>query len=101
MKPEKMIAKGRLLLDKYGLRDWQLTIETLEDRPDLPLGLCDSDNRVIRIDRRVGREFRQVVLHEIAHALRGGPNHDPEWIKIAKRIGCTSNHLMPYAVQFD
>lgn len=34
-------------------------------------------------------QARQVILHEIAHALASTDGHHGEWRAIAKRIGCT------------
>jgi hypothetical protein len=59
-------------------------------------GQCDFENNVIRIDWRIGRRFRQTMLHEIAHALVGKPGHGEEWIKKAAEIGCTPNELWRY-----
>jgi hypothetical protein len=95
---------GKALLNKHGLNDWRISVENLQnviytrEHGDGLLGYCDLENKVIRIDWRVGRGFRQTLLHEIAHALVGKdkPGHSEEWIKIAGDIGCTLNHLLPY-----
>lgn len=40
-------------------------------------------------------EFRQVMLHEISHALAGPlANHGPEWKRIARTIGYTGNRTL-------
>jgi SprT protein len=39
-------------------------------------------------------EFRNMVLHEIAHALAGPKaGHGPEWKRIARSIGCDAKRL--------
>lgn len=98
-------AKARPLLAKYGLHDWQISLENLRNeamyvKPGC-LGYCDTKNKVIRIERiGVRRHFRQTLLHEIAHALRGASSHpgghDMKWIEIADKLGCTFGHLLPY-----
>ena len=94
-------AKALPLLAKYGLPDWQISLENLHNKAMYgvcagSLGYCDLKNKVIRIAWGHGRHFRQTLLHEIAHALRGVPGHDMEWIEIAEKIGCTFGHLLPY-----
>ena len=63
------------------------------------LGYCDLEDKVIGIDWRIGRRFRQVMLHEIAHALRGVTGHDAhdeQWYDIASNLGCTFANLVSY-----
>lgn len=70
-------------------------IADLRKQPALPegryhaaAGICVFKHRVIFIDRRVrAKDFEQVMLHEIAHALVGKPGHGNEWRKVARRIG--------------
>ena len=92
--------KSRTLLDKHGLKDWRVSVENLHngfyDKCGGILGCVDIEKKTIRIDWRKPRSFRQTLLHEIAHALRGVPGHDQEWIAIASKIGCTDAHLWPY-----
>jgi hypothetical protein len=97
-------AKALPLLAKYGLHGWRISLENLNAaiyvKPGC-LGYCDTKNKVIRIEgRKSSRHFRQTLLHEIAHALRGASphpgGHDMEWIEIAAKLGCTFGHLMPY-----
>ena len=106
---EEMMAKGRALLDKHGLHDWRFDVQNL-NKPDFgidDLGGCDHDRKLIVVDWRVGRQFRQTVLHEIAHALANetpeeaiaeglNPYHGKRWLKIAEEIGCTYNRLSEY-----
>ena len=35
------------------------------------------------------KDFRNTVLHEIAHLLAPGDHHGPNWKQMAHRIGCT------------
>ena len=101
---EQAESQARPLFEKHGLRDWRISMENLRNTDvygpsaevDGNLGYCDFRNKTIRIDHAIGRKFRQTLLHEIAHALRGKPGHDQEWIEIAERLGCSSGHLLPY-----
>src|SRR6266568_4333748 len=63
----------RKLLDKHGLHDWRVCVENLRNPMYVTkcgplLGFCDVVNKIIRIDCRYPRKFRQTLLHEIAHA---------------------------------
>jgi len=100
-----MMAKARLLLDKHGLTDWRLSIENLPNANMHPKAkidghqrLCCSKEKVIRIHTGIGRQFRQTLLHEIAHVLRGESEveHDEKWLDIAEKTGCSLVHLWPY-----
>jgi hypothetical protein len=99
----EMMKNGRLLMDKHGLTDWVLDIQNLRNTDlyrgevDGCLGTCRLSEKRILIHFSIGRRFRQTLLHEIAHALRGESGHDQKWIDIAERIGCTVTHLLPYA----
>lgn len=105
MNPDEMIAAARKLLDKHGLHDWKLGFTSKErclghySPPGLKTIYVAFD-----IPRR---DFRQTVLHEIAHALANEkpeeaveqglhPYHGKRWLKIAEQIGCTRNHLLDY-----
>lgn len=94
-------SKGRKLLDKHGLHEWRISLENLRNTDmygqDGIQGCCDFENRTIRIDNRIGRQFRQAMLHEIAHALTpADKSHGEEWLKKAGEIGCSFVHLLSY-----
>lgn len=99
-----MMAAGRALLDRHGLTEWRFDIRNLrrhkpgldEDNEDL-WGGCIPEQRLIVVHESVGRQFRQVVLHEIAHALTGEGGHTKEWIEKARKIGCTAKRLSGYS----
>ena len=99
---EEMLTKGRALLDKHGLYEWRFDVQNLRNGfirdmyPEGFWGWCDQQKREIVVDWRVGRSFRQVVLHEIAHALVGTEGHGEEWITMARKVGCTLNRLIDY-----
>jgi hypothetical protein len=94
-------AKALPLLVKYGLHGWRISLENLRNErmygPGADnLGYCDLKNKTIRIDGSSACHFRQTLLHEIAHALRGVSGHDMKWVEIADKLGCTFGHLLPY-----
>ena len=101
---EEEQTKGRALLDAHGLTDWRFVVENLRNANLYGpcskglLGYCDIPHKTIRIDHgAVRRQFRQTVLHEIAHALTpNDPGHGQEWINKAGEIGCTLTHRLPY-----
>jgi hypothetical protein len=98
---DKMETQWRKLVDKYGLYDWRLSYENLQNghyESAHCIGYTDFPNKTIRICDSKPRQFRQTLLHEIAHVLRGlEGGHDAEWLDIAHKIGCTFGHLLPYA----
>lgn len=76
---------------EYKLYDWKIK----KDRSKTRLGLCNYDKKIISIscyfvdDKHVTHDMiRNVVLHEIAHALTPGHKHDKVWKKKAIKIGC-------------
>ena len=57
-------------------------------------GRCWLDRKVIDISEQFIRAndaagVREIVLHEIAHALTKRRQHDRVWREVAKSIGCT------------
>ena len=58
------------------------------------LGCCHYRKRMVTMSRHylsknTPEQFRNTLLHEIAHALAGpGAGHGPEWVAVARRIGC-------------
>ena len=81
-------------MQRHGLieQEWRLVFQDMSHS----CGQCNSEQRTILLQTRftlgAGRfEFEQVVLHEIAHALRGYAQswggHDTEWRRICIKIG--------------
>ena len=69
-------------------------------------GLCDFENRVIKLSMEHTQAYNpeqvtQIALHEIAHAIRGpvrstlNAGHDAEWLKAARRIGYEHGEIVP------
>jgi hypothetical protein len=94
---QQKMVKGRALLDKHGLSDWSISIENLnnvakfkhdEDGFELDGG-CIYTTKTIYIDT-LTIDFKQTVLHEIAHALTPEcKNHGKDWrtkLKALKQV---------------
>lgn len=97
----KTMDLGRRLLDKHGLVDWKFDVinlnEVVEPDSECALGLCHVEQKTIYIDFRAQkRNARQIILHEIAHALTPGAAHGEVWLKMAGDIGCTFVMLLRY-----
>ena len=112
---EARLVSARVLMDKHGLHDWQIQIADLRRVPshnlvgDISLGstrgICRFFDRTILIDSSLiahRNKFLGVVLHEIAHALAGPTaGHGKEWLRIAKKIGCSKRSLAVYRFQLQ
>ena len=70
-------------------REWSFAFDNAKMRA----GLCDYRAKRISLSRYLaarydGEEVRQILLHEIAHALAGSKaGHGPKWKAVAKGIG--------------
>jgi predicted SprT family Zn-dependent metalloprotease len=84
---------ARSLMTEHGLTDWRLEYGSAHKL----FGVCCFGPKIIRLSERlVGLNpesiCRDIILHEIAHALAGyDAKHGPDWKRIAKRIGCSSD----------
>jgi hypothetical protein len=92
----------------YGLRPWALLITEFEssDFKDFgfltkkqrteELAVCIHTHRVLMISAFIVRHapddlLRNIMLHEIAHAIAGPrAKHGKKWKAIARQIGCTN-----------
>jgi predicted metal-dependent peptidase len=81
---------GVFLLHHHNLHDWKLVGRTLEDRV---FGSCDFNTKTILINKKVFYilnfdMLKDIILHEIAHALAGAEHaHDETWKAKALEIG--------------
>ena len=81
--------------------EWSLRI----GRKKRTLGVCYFDEKVIElsqyfIELNNADEVRDVILHEVAHALAGpGTGHGPVWARTAVRLGAKPQALNHTAVQ--
>lgn len=91
------------LMDEHGIttRGWTFRFDGAQSR----MGLCSYRSKTISVSRHFAAEaddaqLRDVVLHEIAHALVGpGHHHDHVWKDRARQLGATpkSCGTNPYA----
>lgn len=109
MSQEIRLAQARVLMDKHGLQDWTITFQDLSRVKSMSLtgmsygafGQCRFFEREIAIDLKlVGRrnKFVNTLKHEIAHALLGRRGHGADWLRVARRVGCTKRSLRAYTM---
>ena len=93
-------------LDTHGVTGWRFVWDDTIDQD----GYCDYDTQTIAVSRRLAEAnsdgwFRDVVLHEIAHALTPGAGHGQRWRETAIRIGSTGavtgDDLLGYTYVYD
>lgn len=80
------------MLDQFGLTEKGWTFDF--DRATKREGQCDYTKKRISysgpiLPHRTREEFRQTMLHEIAHAMTPGANHGPAWKAMARKLGYT------------
>ncbi|WP_242491800.1 SprT-like domain-containing protein [Actinomyces minihominis] len=91
------VKYARAVLDHYGLHGWTVRW----DRAKRRAGCCYHSRREITLSRTLARLYpedamRNVVLHEVAHALAGAKHgHDAHWKKLAVRVGAEPRALLP------
>ncbi len=80
---------ARRLIDQHGLAEWQFGF----NRRKRSMGLCWYERQLIELSRHFAIEHdecevRDVILHEIAHALAGPQAaHGPRWKFVCRAIG--------------
>lgn len=82
------------MLDQFGLTERGWTFDF--DRATTREGLCDYAKKRITysgpiLPHRTREEFRQTMLHEIAHAMTPGAKHGPAWKAMARKLGYTGS----------
>lgn len=83
---------ARQLMAEHGVSDWALTFDHARRRA----GMTDYRRRTISFSKPLmliypEQTVRDVILHEIAHALVGPQHaHDAQWKRVAARIGATA-----------
>ena len=93
-KYEERMKLGAELMNKH-LHDWTLRW----NRSLRCNGQCSHFDKVIYVSKYHIEfasidEFKNTILHEIAHAIAGfREGHGPEWVRIAKEIGCDGRRL--------
>lgn len=89
MTGEEILVLARRLLDEHGLTDWRVRL----DRARRRAGSCRYQSKEITLSAQLLPSYphakvRDVILHEIAHALVGAAHgHGPVWQRTALRLG--------------
>lgn len=96
MQPARAEALARELMANYGLTAWSFGFDSARRR----LGACWLDRKRITLSRHfvnLNPEpiVRDVILHEIAHALTPGKGHGPAFKRKAVELGCNPASCMP------
>lgn len=80
---------ARSLMEDYDFAHWGFAFDRAKTRH----GQCDYGNQRITLSRyfvELNEEglVRETILHEIAHAIAGGPaGHGPRWQMVARNLG--------------
>ena len=81
---------AREIMSEHGLdREWQFVFDSARQRA----GLCNYTDFTISLSKYIVSyhsidQSRQVILHEVAHALAGkSAGHGPNWKAVAKSLG--------------
>lgn len=88
------------LLEKHKLSDWSFGFDHARQR----CGICNYTTRTISLSRHFTRlndtaAVREVILHEIAHALTGpGHGHGPRWRQTARALGIQPQTCAPESI---
>jgi predicted SprT family Zn-dependent metalloprotease len=94
MKPLETMKLANELMQLHKLEDWKFVF----DRSKLRFGQCRYQRKEIGISRPLSiansyEDVKDVILHEIAHALTRGHHHDPIWKAKAVEIGANPNRF--------
>src|SRR5690554_4010478 len=78
-------------MEEHGLTEWEFGF----DRAKRRLGACWPYSHKITLSRYFvelndAAAVRDVILHEIAHALTPGDGHGRKFKEVARRLGCTA-----------
>lgn len=82
---------ARDLMREHKVYGWGFKFDNAVRR----FGACHYDTKTLTISHKLTvlnpeAEVRNVILHEIAHALAGpGAGHGHTWKRVARSIGCT------------
>lgn len=86
---DEILVLANQLLCQWGLSNWQIRF----DRARTRAGSCRHEEQVITLSAPLLTLFsysqvKEVILHEIAHALAGkNHQHDVVWKNLARRVG--------------
>lgn len=96
MQPARAEALALELMSEYGLTSWTFGFDGARRR----LGACWLDRKRITLSRHfvslnAESTVRDVILHEIAHALTPGEGHGPKFKRKALELGCNPASCVP------
>lgn len=92
---------ARNLMDEHDLLSWNFRLDNAKRR----LGCCKAGIKTITVSRPyisvlTVEQYKNVVLHEIAHAIVGTRHHhDYVWERKAKEIGCDGSRVFKGIVE--
>jgi len=95
MEIKDALTLGNELLAKHNLDDWTLKLDNSKVR----FGCCKYRKKIISLSKPLVElnsedEVKDVILHEIAHALvPRGEGHSRVWKEKAISIGCSGDRL--------
>ena len=99
----QVYAFARSVMGLLDIEGWDVDFDNAKRRA----GVCKYGPQVISFSRHFLTnapldEIRNTVLHEIAHILAGyNAGHGPEWVRIAKSIGCDGQRCTTAPVATD
>jgi predicted SprT family Zn-dependent metalloprotease len=90
MELDKAKLLAETLIKENGLVDYTFQFDSSLRR----FGYCNNTRKIISLSEplvllNVEEQVKQTILHEIAHALTPGHNHDEVWKATAVRLGDT------------
>lgn len=88
MDKNQFLSKSTPILKKHNLSDWKIAFS----RMNSAIAVCKEKIKTIKFDsywveNMSWEELKDVLLHEIAHALTPGHRHDSVWKEMARKIG--------------
>jgi predicted SprT family Zn-dependent metalloprotease len=80
---------AQALMDQHGLQEWDFAF----DRAVRRFGCCHYAQKRITLSKELtllntAEDVKDVILHEIAHALEPRQGHNRQWKRRAMSIGC-------------
>lgn len=101
MCPLEFESKARSLIN-YHVLGWKFSF----DRAKRRLGCCHYNTKTLSfsihfVRQKTWEELKNTVLHEIAHALTPGHNHNIYWKRVAISIGAKPDRCSSIFLKID